>query len=272
MPRLRRVAVDDPADPRLADFLALRDADLRARVEWERGTFIAEGALVVRQLLRSPYRVKSVLVTPRKLAALERDLEAALAPDVPVYVAPRPLLREVVGFDLHRGAVAAAERPPPVDPAAIVAAARSLLVVEDVSDVENMGSLFRNAAAFGVDAVLLSPGCCDPLYRRAVRVSMGHVLMVPFATLSPWPDGLRDVIAAAGFTLVALTPAAGAVPIGEAHVDRPAILVGAEGPGLSDAARQRADVAVRVPMRTEVDSVNVATAAAIAFHRLVDEG
>ena len=262
MPRLRRVDVDDPADPRLADYAALRDADLR-------DAFIAEGALVVRQLLRSPYRVRSVLVTPRKLAALED----ALPTDVTVYVAPRPLLRAVVGFDLHRGAVAAADRRPPADPVAVVARARSLLVVEDVSDAENMGSLFRNAAAFGVDAVLLSPTCCDPLYRRAVRVSMGHVLHVPFTTLSPWPDALDTVVRAAGFTMVALTPGAGAVDVGDVRPpERPALLVGAEGPGLSEEVLALADVRVRIPMRPGVDSLNVATAAAIAFHRLVDAG
>lgn len=262
MPRLRRVIeVDDPADPRIADFRALRDADLP-------GAFIAEGALVVRQLFRSRYRVRSVLVTPRKLAALEADLP----PDVPVYVAPRPLLKAVVGFDLHRGAVAAADRPPPVDGAALVAGARSLLIVEDVSDVENMGSLFRNAAAFGVDAVLLSPGCCDPLYRRAVRVSMGQVLHVPFAELAPWPDALDSVVRAHGFATLALTPGGDAVDVDAVAADPPdriAVLVGAEGPGLSAAALDAADVRVRIPIAPTVDSVNVATAAAIALHRLV---
>jgi tRNA G18 (ribose-2'-O)-methylase SpoU len=259
VPRLRRVAIDDPDDPRLADYRALRDAELQ-------GAFIAEGALVVRQLLRSPYRVRSVLVTPRKLAALDADLP----PDVTVYVAPRELLRAVVGFDLHRGAVAAAERPPPADAAAIARRARSLLVVEDVSDAENMGSLFRNAAAFGVDAVLLSPRCCDPLYRRAVRVSMGHVLHVPFARLAPWPSSLDDVVRAAGFTTVALTPGADAVDVDRVPPPpRPAILVGAEGPGLTDAALASADLRVRIPMRPGVDSINVAAAAAVAFHRLV---
>jgi tRNA G18 (ribose-2'-O)-methylase SpoU len=264
VPRLRRVGanvveVDDSDDPRLADYRALRDADLP-------DAFIAEGALVVRSLLSSPYRVRSVLVTPRKFAALADVLPA----DVPVYVAPRPLLKAVVGFDLHRGAVAAADRPSPtVDAATVVDGARALLVVEDVSDAENMGSLFRNAAAFGVEGVLLSPRCCDPLYRRTVRVSMGHVLHVPYARLEAWPAALDDVVRHAGFTVLALTPAPDAVDVADARAERPAILVGAEGPGLTDAALARADARVRIPIRDGVDSVNVATAAAIAFHRLV---
>jgi len=271
VPRLRRlttIAVDDPDDPRLADYRALRDADLP-------DAFIAEGALVVRQLFRSPHPVRSLLVTPRKLAALEADVP----PDVPVYVASRPLLKAVVGFDLHRGAVAAADRPRAADPAAVAAAAPSLLVVEDVSDAENMGSLFRNAAAFGVGAVLLSPTCCDPLYRRAVRVSMGQVLHVPFATLSPWPSGLDDVVGAAGFTTVALTPSVDAVDLdalvagdGGGVPSRLAVLVGAEGAGLTDGALASASVRVRIAIRDDVDSINVATAAAIAFHRLVHAG
>jgi tRNA G18 (ribose-2'-O)-methylase SpoU len=264
VPRLRGltdnvVEVDDPDDPRLADYRALRDADLP-------GAFIAEGALVVRSLLSSRYRARSVLVTPRKLAALAD----VLPDDVPVYVAPRPLLKAVVGFDLHRGAVAAADRPSPApDPDAVVHAATSLLVVEDVSDAENMGSLFRNAAAFGVDGVLLSPRCCDPLYRRTVRVSMGHVLHIPFARLDAWPGALDEVVRAAGFTVVALTPSPDAVDVAGLRAARPAVLVGAEGPGLTDGALGRADVRARIPMRSGVDSVNVATAAAIAFHRLV---
>jgi tRNA G18 (ribose-2'-O)-methylase SpoU len=267
VPRLRRlgqggadiVEVGDPDDPRLADYRALRDADLP-------GAFIAEGALVVRSLLSSSYRVRSVLVTPRKLAALADVLPS----DVPVYVASRPLLKSVVGFDLHRGAVAAADRPSPAaDAATVVRGARALLVVEDVSDAENMGSLFRNAAAFGVDGVLLSPRCCDPLYRRTVRVSMGHVLHVPFARVDAWPAAIDDVVRAAGFTVVALTPAADAADVAGVRVTRPAVLVGAEGPGLTDVALARADTRVRIPMRAGVDSVNVATAAAIALHRLV---
>jgi tRNA G18 (ribose-2'-O)-methylase SpoU len=253
------VEIDDPGDPRLTDYRALRDADLP-------DAFIAEGALVVRSLLSSPYRVRSVLVTPRKFTALAD----ALPPDVPVYVAPRPLLKAVVGFDLHRGAVAAADRPSPaVDAVTVVDGARALLVVENVSDAENMGSLFRNAAAVGVDGVLLSPRCCDPLYRRTVRVSMGHVLHIPFARLDPWPGALSDVVRHAGFTVLALTPSSDALDVADVDAARPAVLVGAEGPGLTDDALARADARVRIAMRGGVDSVNVATAAAIAFHRLV---
>jgi tRNA G18 (ribose-2'-O)-methylase SpoU len=260
------VAVDDPGDARLADYVGLTDAELRRRLEEDRGMFIAEGELVVRQLVASRYPVRSVLVTRARYARL-RDALAPLA--APVYVAPQAVLEAVAGFALHRGAVAAAARLPLPAPAALLRGARVVAVLEGLNDHENIGAVFRNAAALGVDAVLLSPTCADPLYRRSVRVSMGHALRVPFTTVAPWPGALADV-AAAGFEVVALTPAPDAEPVASlaSGCGPVALLLGAEGHGLTPAALAMAARRVRVPMRPGVDSLNVATAAAIAFHRV----
>ena len=263
-PVLPAVTVDDPDDPRLADFVGLTDAALRRRHELGAGIFIAEGTLVIRQVVARGARLRSLLVTESRLAALDT---VAASTDAPVYLATRDLMRRVAGFDLHRGAVAAVERPAPRDPAVLVAGARRVLVLEDINDTENMGALIRNAAGLGADAVLLSPRCCDPFYRRAVRVSMGHVMTVPIATLQPWPGAL-DVVRASGFTVAALSPG-GEIPLeraGLASAARLALLVGAEGAGLSGAASDRADVRVRIAMSPWVDSLNVASAAAIALH------
>ena len=261
--------VDDPADERIADYRHLTDADLRRAVEQPAsgpGVFIAEGVLAIRRLLGSPYRVRSVLVTPERLEQLRDDLAGV---DAPLYIAPRPVMDSVAGFPIHRGAVAAGERLPLPPPAELLAGARAVAVLEALNDHENVGVIFRAAAAFGIDAVLLSPQCCDPLYRRSVRVSIGHVLTVPFTRVDPWPAGLAAV-RAAGFTIVALTPdpTASRIDALEPLPDRPAVLVGAEGPGLSRAAQEAADRRVRIPMRAGADSLNVATAAAIGFHRL----
>ncbi len=262
------VVVTDPADPRLVAFTRLTDAELRRRVEAEHGLFVVEGILAIERLLTSTYRPHSFLLTERALARLG---DGPRATGAPVYIASPELLRAVVGFELHRGAVAAARRPAPVDPAEVIEGARRLLVVEGVNDAENLGSLFRNAAAFGVDAVLLDPTCADPLYRRAVRVSMGHVLAVPFARLAPWPAGLEG-LRRAGVAVVALTPHPEAEPIyGIDSIDGPvALVVGAEGPGLHDSTLGAADLRVRIPMAAGVDSLNVATAAAVALHRLAE--
>jgi tRNA G18 (ribose-2'-O)-methylase SpoU len=259
------LAVDDPGDPRLADYIGLTDAALRRGIELGRGVFIAEGELVIRQLLRSPYPVRSVLLTPTRHRRLASDLAGL---DAPVFVAPPEILQAVAGFNLHRGAVAAAARLPPGDPMALLGGSRTVALLEGLNDHENLGALFRSAAALGVDAVLLAPGCADPLYRRAVRVSMGGVMRIPFATLSPWPGALAEV-ARAGFELVALTPSPEAEPVTEFTPTKAvALLVGSEGRGLSAGALDAADRRVRIPMRSGVDSLNVAAAAAIAFHHV----
>lgn len=257
--------VEDAADPRLDDYRDLTTADRRPDRPGGRGLVIAEGVVVVRRMLASPYPVRSVLGVPRRLDELAGDLAAV---DVPAFAADADTMAAAVGFHLNRGVLAVADRAAPADAGALARSARVLAVGEGLNDHENLGSLFRNAAAFGVDGVLLGPRCADPLYRRSVRVSMGHVLRVPFAELpGPWPGAL-DVLREAGFTVAALTPSPDAVPIGAAGLAgaRVALLLGAEGPGLSAAALAAADVAVRIPMASGVDSLNVATAAAIAFH------
>jgi tRNA G18 (ribose-2'-O)-methylase SpoU len=257
--------VERADDPRIADYVGLSDPELRKRVEGDGGFFIAEGPLVVRTLLATQRRVRSVLVTPAQRDALA-DVLARL--DAPVYVVEPSVMRETVGFDLHRGAVASAERYALPSIADIAVRAHRIAVLERVNDHENLGALFRNAAAFGIDAVLLDTQCSDPFYRRAVRVSIGHVLTVPWTRATPWPGAL-DELQRLGFTRLALTPARDATPIEQLTPrpgDRLALLLGAEGPGLTSAAIDRADERVRITMAAGVDSLNVAVAGAIAFH------
>ena len=212
-------------------------------------------------------RCRSVLLLPGREARVA-DVTAGLPDDVPVLVAGAEVLRAVTGFSVHRGVLAAFDRPAPLAPADVLSGARRVLVCEELSSSTNLGALVRSAAALGVDGVLLDPRCADPWYRRAVRVSMGQVFTLPHARLSPWPEALRDVVAAAGFHLWALTPAADAVALDElprpSADDRVALLLGAEGPGLSGAAAAAADLRVRIPMARGVDSLNVAAAAAVA--------
>jgi tRNA G18 (ribose-2'-O)-methylase SpoU len=254
--------VSDPADPRLDDFRNLMDADVRPD---RRGIVIAEGVNVVQRLAASPYSMRAVVGVPARIEALRPVLEPL---QVPLYSVDKWLLSDVVGFRVTRGVLASADRPAPLDAADLVRAARRVAVLEGLNDFENLGALFRNAAAFGVDAVLLDARCADPLYRRSVRVSMGHVLRVPFAVLpDPWPAALEVL---RGFTLLALTPGASAVALRDVAVpERWAVLLGAEGPGLSPDALDAADLRVRIPMAGGVDSLNVATAAAVAFAQLV---
>jgi tRNA G18 (ribose-2'-O)-methylase SpoU len=220
--------------------------------------FVAESPHVVRRLLASGWHVRSVLVTPGQYDVLAPDLAATSAP---VYVAPISVLRRVVGFDLHRGAVAAADRRPLPPVAEVAVGARRIVVCEGLNDHENLGVLFRNAAAFGVDAVLLDGECADPLYRRCVRVSIGHVLTVPWTRCAD-----VDEVAALGFTTYALTPR-GDVDLDIVDwADRTALLVGSEGHGLSATWLARADVTVRIAMADGVDSLNVAAATAIASY------
>jgi tRNA G18 (ribose-2'-O)-methylase SpoU len=259
------IQVDDPDDSRLDDYRGLR-----LREDRHRDHFVIEGHTAVAELLRSSYEPRSVLVLDRKAARVAPLIDGAGGLDVPVYVAPESVLRETLGFNLHRGVIASAHRTSLPDPETLLEQSTSIAVVERLNDHENLGSLFRNARAFGIEAVLLDPQTADPLYRRCIRVSMGHVLRVPFGRFEAWPDGI-DAIQTAGYTVVALTPSPDAMPIDEVAASRPdrvAILLGAEGPGLSEDSLARADMCVRIPMSSNVDSLNVATAAAIAFHRL----
>lgn len=260
--------ITDASDPRVDDYRDLTAADRRPDRPGGRGLVIAEGVVVVRRLLDSPYPVRSLLGVPRRLDELADDLAGL---DVPAYSTDADTMAAIVGFHLNRGVLAVADKAEPWDAGRLVAGARSVAVLEGVNDHENLGSIFRNAAALGVEAVLLGPRCADPLYRRSVRVSMGHVLRVPFAPLpEPWPASL-DMLRAAGLTVAALTPAPDAVALARAGLAgrRTAVLLGAEGPGLTDEAMAAADLRVRIPMADGVDSLNVATAAAVAFHTLV---
>jgi tRNA G18 (ribose-2'-O)-methylase SpoU len=264
--------IDRLDDPRIADYRNVPDPVLLR----ERGIFVAEGRLVVQALLDEPrYHVRSLLLSPAAFDAIGPALAAR--PGLDAFVAPLDLLAEIVGFNIHRGCLAIGERRPALDPGGAIAAAgasRLILVLERVANADNIGVLFRNARAFGAGCVLLSPGCCDPLYRKAIRVSIGASLRVPFANVPEWPGGL-SAVRAAGFEIVALTPRAGAVELGtaaHAAAGPVALLLGHEGDGLSAAALAAADRGVRIAMAAGTDSINVASAAAIALHAFAARG
>lgn len=262
------IFTDDRDDPRLDDFRDLSTADRRPDRPGGKGLVIAEGTVVVARMLTSRYPVRALLGVERRFAELASELDGL---DVPQYVTSAETMAEVVGFHLNRGILAIAGRPEPLSVADVLDGAGVVALLEGVGDHENLGALFRNAAALGVGGVLLGPGCSDPLYRRSVRVSMGHVLRVPFTQLTEWPGGL-DELRAAGFSIAALTPRAGSLPLRELREHAPgrvALLFGAEGPGLTEEAIAAADHAVRIPMPEGVDSLNIATAAAVSFYELV---
>ena len=261
-PRVRAIEIDDPRDPRVADYVGLRDADLREGIEASLGIFIAEGTNVIRRLFASSYRVRSVLVTPQKYVRLAAELEPLGAP---VYIASRDVMAAVAGFDIHRGVVAAADRraDPGID--AVLRDARTVVVLEGLNDQENLGALIRSARGLGADALVLDPRCADPFYRRVIRVSMGEVLFLPVTRVDGWPAGL-EAVRTAGFPVAAMTPGDGAESLFEWQPpERVALLFGSEGPGLSPAALTHADVRLRIPIRVDVDSLNVGHAAAVAL-------
>ncbi len=264
--------VNDPDDPRLDDFRDLNSVDRRPDLPTGKGLVIAEGVLVVQRMLASRFIPHAFLGTDRRLAELKDDLAGAGAP---FYRASVDVMARVVGFHLNRGVLAAARRVPEPSVAKVVDGARTVAVLEGVNDHENLGSIFRNAAGLGVDAVVFGSGCADPLYRRAVRVSMGHALLVPYAQATNWPTDLV-MLKESGFRLLAMTPHSQACALPEAMAaardDRIAVLVGAEGPGLTPATLRLSDVRVRIPMSRGTDSLNVATAAALAFYERVRLG
>jgi tRNA G18 (ribose-2'-O)-methylase SpoU len=259
------VHVSEPDDPRLADYVALTDVRLRRSLEAEHGLFIAEGDKVIGRALAAGYPVRSLLAGADKLASIE-GLAAGL--DAPLYIVPPAVARELTGYRVHRGALASLRRLPLPSPASVAAGATRLVVLEDIVDHANVGAVFRCAAALGIDGVLVAPRCADPLYRRSVKVSMGAVFAVPYARLTDWRDGLAW-LRGLGFRLLALTPDPAAVPIGSVEQGGPlALLIGSEGDGLSDRWLAGADERVRIPMSRQVDSLNVASAAAIACYLL----
>jgi len=289
---LRTVEVGSADDPRLADYTRLTDAGLRTHLEAEQGLFIAEGTKVITRAVASGYPIRSMLLASSRLG----DLKSLGEAEAPVYVVPDEVAERLTGYRVHRGALASLARKPLPEVATLIAGARRIVVLEDLVDHANVGAIFRCAAALGVDAVVLSLRCADPLYRRSVKVSMGAVFAIPYARMTGWYDGLAD-LKAAGFRVLALTPDESATPInvalnhdksdsgsgrggedrGEAgaeiDADRVALVFGTEGDGLSGRWLREADEAVRIPMNPAaraagVDSLNVVAAAAIACHLL----
>ena len=261
--------ITDPDDPRVDDFRDLNSIDRRPDLPTGKALVIAEGVLVVQRMLASRFRPLAFLGTDRRLVELRADLAGS---DAPYYRTSAEVMARVVGFHLNRGVLAAARRVPEPTVAQVIDGARTIVVLEGVNDHENLGSVFRNAAGLSVDAVVFGSGCADPLYRRAVRVSMGHALLVPYARAINWPAEL-DTLRERGFRLLAMTPNCGAVTLSTAMAsvrdERVAVLVGAEGPGLSHAAMRASDLRVCIPMSRGTDSLNVATAAALAFYERV---
>ncbi|GAB2795146.1 TrmH family RNA methyltransferase [Streptomyces sp. NPDC054796] len=261
------ITVTDPDDPRLSDYTGLTDVELRRKREPEEGLFIAEGEKVIRRAKHAGYDMRSMLLSAKWVDVMRDVIDEVPAP---VYAVSPELAERVTGYHVHRGALASMQRKPLPEPGELLAENRRVVVMESVNDHTNIGAIFRSAAALGMDAVLLSPDCADPLYRRSVKVSMGAVFSVPYARLDAWPQSL-ETVREAGFTLLALTPDAKAVPIDEAaprRMDRAALMLGAEGDGLSTKALRAADEWVRIPMSHGVDSLNVGAAAAVAFYAI----
>jgi tRNA G18 (ribose-2'-O)-methylase SpoU len=264
------IHIDDPADPRIADYRNIPDAELIQR----RGIFIAEGRLVVRRLLESTrLTTRSVMVTPTAHHAIEDA--AGRRPDVPVFIVPQALIDTIAGINIHRGCLAIGERPAAPDSAALLRHARRIIILERVANADNVGAIFRSAAAFGVDAVLLDSSSTDPLYRKAIRTSMAAALSVPFSRLTPWPDALKAVHDS-GLVTIAMTPSPHARPLHECAIElrdrRLALVVGHEGEGLTDAALGACDYRARIPMAPGPDSLNVATATAIGLYEIARSG
>jgi tRNA G18 (ribose-2'-O)-methylase SpoU len=258
------VPVDSASDPRLADYRELRDVQLRKRLETEHGLFLAEGEKVVRRAVEAGFAPRSFLMAERWLDGLADVLAST---DAPCFVLSEALAEEVTGFHVHRGALASLERRPLPDLATVLDGARSVLVLENLVDHTNVGAIFRSGAAMGFDAVLLSPRCADPLYRRSIKVGMGAVFTLPWTRLDDWYDAL-PTLSAAGFTTVALTLAADALPVEEAvaGLDKVALVLGSEGPGLSAHWQRTADRRAIIPMAAGIDSLNVAAASAVACY------
>jgi tRNA G18 (ribose-2'-O)-methylase SpoU len=261
------IRIDGSDDSRIQVYRDIPDPELIR----SRGLFIAEGRLVVRRLIgEGRHRVHSLLLSEASFNAIESSL-ASLPPETPVYICPPSAFAAITGFNLHRGCLALADRPQELATREILRAAKTLVILEGVTNPDNVGGVFRNAAAFEADGVLLDPASCDPYYRKAIRTSMGAALRVPFARIPRWPGGLADV-RAWGFTIVALTPRHPSVALDRFCAATPphrlALLVGTEGAGLSEAAECLSDVRVRIPIGDAVDSLNLAVATGIALARL----
>lgn len=260
------VEVSDAQDPRLRDYIDLRDVHLRKLLEAERGIFLAEGEKVVRRAIESGNIPRSFLMSPRWLESLADLLAAA---EVPCFVLDDAAIESLTGFHVHRGALASLDRPILPEPSTVLAEAQRIVVLEDLMDHTNVGSAFRAVAALGFDAILLSPRCADPLYRRAIKVSMGSVFWLPYARIDDW-YGAPELLKAAGFTTLAMTLSDDSISLDAipAGLGKIALIVGSEGNGLSDHWTIGADFRVKIPMAPEIDSLNVAASVAVACWQL----
>jgi tRNA G18 (ribose-2'-O)-methylase SpoU len=264
---VKTARLTDIDDPRVADYRIVRDGDLlRAR-----GLFVAEGRLVVRRLIEDRrWPVRSLLVSDAALAGLD-DVLHLLPAETSVFVGTVDDFRGLTGYHIHRGCLALGARTAACEAPDLIAASRTIVALEGVGNADNVGAVFRNALALGADAVLIDPPCCDPLYRKAIRTSMGAALRVPYARLPLWPDGIAR-LRAGGFAVAALTPHEPAEDliafVARGRPERLALFAGAEGAGLSRALAEAADVRVRIPVRPAADSLNVAVAVGIALHAL----
>ncbi|GAA1363714.1 RNA methyltransferase [Arthrobacter rhombi] len=268
------IELESSADPRVADYVALSDAALRQRTDPGRGLYIAESSKVLRRALAAGHVPRSFFLAPKWLDGLSDVLDAY--PEVPAFVGAPGMLEEITGFHLHRGALAAMNRPAPVPLAEVIDGAQAnstpgrsrIAIFEDMVDHTNLGAAFRSAAAIGVNAILISPRCADPLYRRSIRVSMGTVFQIPWARIDSWPADI-DVLKEAGFTLAGMTLGEGAITLDELAAEdhqHLALVFGTEGDGLSEPTDRKLDRRVTIPMMGGVDSLNVAASAAVAFY------
>ena len=264
------IVLDDPADPRLGDYVGLTDVALRSRLEPEVGLYLAEGEKVIRRALGAGHRPRSLLLSERWLEPMADLVARFEAAGADVFTGGPAVIEAITGFHVHRGAIASMHRPvlPPAEQ--LIAGSRRIVVLEDIVDHTNVGAIIRSCAALGADAVLATPRCADPLYRRSVRVSMGTVFQVPWTRIDPWPGGI-ELLRRAGFTVAALALTPGAIGLDELASrvpERLALVLGAEGDGLASTTLERADLAVTIPMAGGVDSLNVAAAAAVAIWAL----
>jgi tRNA G18 (ribose-2'-O)-methylase SpoU len=269
------IEITDPADERVCDYFSLTDVALRKKLEPARGLYLAESEKVIRRAIDAGHRPRSFLMAKRWLTDLADLVKQAESSGVPVYVAEAAVIQAMTGFHLHRGALASMHRPPLVAPGVLLRTASQqkrsrVVILEDIVDHTNVGAVFRSAAALDVDAVLITPRCADPLYRRAVRVSMGTVFQVPWTRIDPWPGGLQ-VLRDNGFTVAAFALTDEATSLDDLASDQPerlAMIFGTEGDGLSRRTVEGADLVVKIPMAGGVDSLNVAAASAVALWAL----
>ncbi|WP_271395167.1 TrmH family RNA methyltransferase [Neomicrococcus lactis] len=262
------VRLESAADPRVKDYVALSDAALRQKTDPERGLYIAESTNVVKRAIAAGHTPRSFFLTEKWLPKLRNEIEQF--PDVPVLMGSPEILEEIAGFNLHRGALAAMNRPEPLTVQDVLANARRIVLLEDIVEHTNLGAVFRSAAGLGVDGILVSERCADPLYRRSIRVSMGGVFQIPWARTGPWEnalEGLKD----AGFVIAAMELTADSINMDEfeaGSLERLALVLGTEGAGISQRTLELADVALQIPMRVGVNSLNVAAASSVAMWEL----